>query len=97
MASAIYTDLSQYYDLMCVDINYQEQSEHTHRLNQIFGNGGSRFVDLACGTAPHMGFFLQAGFVGIGVDINQPMLDIAHSRCPAATFIQGDMCELPWH
>lgn len=43
-----------------------------------------------------MGFFLQAGFVGTGVDISQPMLDIAHSCCPAATFVQGDMCELPW-
>lgn len=90
--NALYTDLSDYYDLMCADIDYQSQSDTTHRLNQIFGNGGIRHLDLACGTGPHIRHFIQAGYQCHGIDINQPMLNIAQQHCPAATFEQGNMC-----
>lgn len=90
--NALYTDLSGYYDLMCTDINYQSQSDNIHRLNQIFGNGGIQHLDLACGTGPHIRHFLEAGYQCHGLDINQPMLDIAQQRCPKASFKQGNMC-----
>ncbi len=37
-STALYTDLSGYYDLMCADINYQQQSQGIDRLQQFFGN-----------------------------------------------------------
>ena len=40
--TAIYTDLSGYYDLMCADIDYGAQSSAVQRLQQLFGNGGRR-------------------------------------------------------
>lgn len=91
--NALYTDLSGYYDLMCADINYQAQSNNAHRLHQIFGNGGKRHLDLACGTGPHIYHFLQQGYLSSGLDINQPMLDLALRRCPDAQFELGNMCE----
>ncbi|MEL0169422.1 MAG: class I SAM-dependent methyltransferase [Pseudomonadaceae bacterium] len=90
--NAIYTDLSGYYDLMCADIDYQAQSHCVQRIHQLFGNGGKRHLDLACGTGPHVRHFLDAGFQSSGLDINQPMLDLAQQRCPEATFSQQDMC-----
>ena len=90
--NAIYTDLSGYYDLMCADIDYQAQSECVQRIHQLFGNGGKRHLDLACGTGPHVRHFLDAGFQSSGLDINQPMLDLAQQRCPEASFSQQDMC-----
>lgn len=90
--NAIYTDLSGYYDLMCADIDYPAQSECVQRIHQLFGNGGKRHLDLACGTGPHVRHFLDAGFQSSGLDINQPMLDLAQQRCPEATFSQQDMC-----
>ncbi|NVK72430.1 MAG: class I SAM-dependent methyltransferase [Oceanospirillaceae bacterium] len=90
--NALYTDLSGYYDLMCADINYQAQSNNAHRLHQIFGNGGKKHLDLACGTGPHIGFLQQQGYQCNGLDINQPMLDIAQKRCPDAQFQLGNMC-----
>ena len=33
--NALYTDLSDYYDLMCADIDYQAQSHCIHRLQQL--------------------------------------------------------------
>jgi len=90
--NALYTDLSDYYDLMCADIDYEAQSHCVHRLQQIFGNGGRRHLDLACGTGPHVRHFLDAGYRSSGLDINQPMLDKAALRCPEAQFSLQDMC-----
>jgi predicted TPR repeat methyltransferase len=90
--NALYTDLSDYYDLMCADIAYQAQSHCIHRLQQLFGNAGSRHLDLACGTGPHVRHFIDAGYTSSGLDINQPMLDKAAIRCPQARFSLQDMC-----
>ena len=90
--NALYTDLSGYYDLMCADIDYRAQSHCIHRLQQIFGNGGRRHLDLACGTGPHVRHFIDAGYQSAGLDINQPMLDRAALRCPEAQFDLQDMC-----
>ena len=90
--NALYTDLSGYYDLLCADIDYQAQSHCIHRLQQLFGNAGSRHLDLACGTGPHVRHFIDAGYSSSGLDINQPMLDKAAMRCPQAHFSLQDMC-----
>lgn len=90
--NALYTDLSDYYDLMCADIDYQAQSHSIHRLQRLFGNAGSRHLDLACGTGPHVHYFSEAGYASSGLDINQPMLDQAAIRCPQAHFSVQDMC-----
>ncbi|RUR32919.1 class I SAM-dependent methyltransferase [Vreelandella andesensis] len=89
--NALYTDLSGYYDLMCVDIDYHAQSNAIRRLHQIFGNKGKRHLDLACGTGPHVRHFIDEGYISSGLDINQPMLDIAATRCPEAHFSLQDM------
>lgn len=90
--AALYTDLSQYYDLMCQDIDYQMQSFGVSRLHQIFGNGGNLHLDLACGTGPHIEHFLRQGYVCSGLDLNQPMLDLAQTRCPDAIFSLQNIC-----
>ena len=90
--NALYTDLSGYYDLMCADIDYRAQSHCIQRLQQLFGNGGRRHLDLACGTGPHVRHFIDAGFASGGLDINQPMLDRARIRTPDAHFVAQDMC-----
>lgn len=90
-SNKLYTDLSGYYDLMCADIDYPEQSSGMRRLNQLFGNGGRSHLDLACGTGPHIRHFLDFGYRSQGLDINQPMLDKAKVRCPEAEFTLGDI------
>ncbi|MGB5446087.1 MAG: class I SAM-dependent methyltransferase [Psychromonas sp.] len=90
-ANALYTDLSGYYDLMCVDIDYQAQSHCIRRLHQLFGNNGNTHLDLACGTGPHVRHFIDFGYQSSGLDLNQPMLDIATARCPEAQFSLQNM------
>ncbi|SCX24165.1 Methyltransferase domain-containing protein [Pseudomonas sp. NFACC25] len=90
-SNALYTDLSIYYDLMCADIDYRAQSHSVRRLHQLFGNDGRRHLDLACGTGPHVRHFLDFGYRSTGLDISQPMLDLAQLRCPEARFSRQDM------
>ena len=90
-STALYTDLSSYYDLMCADINYEEQSNYVRRIHQLFDNQGKNYLDIACGTGPHVRHFIDFGYQASGLDINQPMLDIAQQRCPEAKFILQDM------
>jgi ubiquinone/menaquinone biosynthesis C-methylase UbiE len=90
--NALYTDLSGYYDLMCADIDYQAQSNCVRRLHQIFGSNGKKHLDLACGTGPHVQHFIDFGYQSSGLDINQPMLDLAQQRCPTGHFSLQDMC-----
>ncbi|MBU2873482.1 class I SAM-dependent DNA methyltransferase [Marinobacter salexigens] len=89
----LYTDLSAYYDLMCADINYHAQSYGVRRLHQLFGNDGNAHQDLACGTGPHVRYFIDFGYQSSGLDINPPMLAQAKTRCPEAQFTLGDMCD----
>ena len=90
-SNALYIDLSAYYDLMCSDINYQQQSASIHRLQQFLGNNGLQHLDLACGTGPHVRHFIDFGYQCSGLDINQPMLDMAMRHCPEAQFNLQDM------
>ncbi|PKG39808.1 class I SAM-dependent DNA methyltransferase [Psychromonas sp. Urea-02u-13] len=91
--NALYTDLSSYYDLMCADIDYKAQSSSIRRLHQIFGNDGNTHLDLGCGTGPHVRHFIDFGYQSHGLDLNQPMLDIATVRCPEAQFSLQNMSE----
>ncbi len=93
-STALYTDLSRYYDLMCADIPYPEQSAYVHRLNRLLGNHGNDYLDLACGTGLHIQHFLDLGYSATGIDIHQPMLDRAAARCPGAHFLRQDMADL---
>ncbi len=94
---ALYNDLSGFYDLLCADIDYHAQSTAAHRLNQLFGNQGRCHLDLACGTGPHIRYLLDLGYHSTGLDLNQPMLDLAKIRCPEAEFICQDMSQLGFH
>jgi len=90
--NALYSDLSEYYDLLCADIDYRAQSQAIQRLQRLFGNGGRRHLDLACGTGAHARHFIDMGYRSSGIDLNQPMLERAAVRCPEAQFSAQDMC-----
>lgn len=87
----LYGDLASYYDLLCAHIDYAEQAATARRLHQLFGQGGSRYLDLACGTGPLVEQFTAYGYDATGLDLNPAMLQLARARCPAAEFSLQDM------
>jgi len=93
-APSLYADLSHYYDLLCSDINYREQSEFALRANQCLGNGGRQYLDMACGSGVLLEHFFRAGFECSGLDISADMLALAAERCPEAQLMCADMSDL---
>ena len=89
----LYGDLSGFYDVMCAEINYAEQCEAALRIHKLFGNGGLNYLDLACGTGPHIEQFLHYGYRATGLDLNPAMLSQAQARCPSANYSQQNMSD----
>jgi len=90
----LYADLSHYYDVLCSNIDYREQYDFAVRASGIWGNGGKRYLDLACGSGSLLSHFSTAGFICSGLDLSADMLKLAQQRCPTATLICADMKEL---
>ena len=90
----LYADLSHYYDVLCSHIDYREQCDFVLRANQLWGNGGKNYLDLACGSGSLLAHFATADFICSGLDISADMLKLAQLRCPSAQLICADMKDL---
>ncbi|MFT5084710.1 MAG: SAM-dependent methyltransferase [Lentisphaeria bacterium] len=90
-STVLCTELAHSYDLVCSEINYQDQSKSACRIHHLFGNGGLACLDLGCGTGPHIDHFVQKGYRVTGLDLNQAILDQAALRCPQGEFSLQDM------
>jgi SAM-dependent methyltransferase len=56
---------------------------------------GARVIDLGCGNGePHLAAMLARGFHVTAVDFSGEQLARARARCPTATIIQADSCEV---
>ncbi|BBI62566.1 hypothetical protein HSBAA_38720 [Vreelandella sulfidaeris] len=55
--NALYTDLSGYYDLMCLDIDYQAQSNAIRRLHQILVTAAPLTWISPVALAPRASFY----------------------------------------
>lgn len=57
---------------------------------------GTRLLDVACGPGWLSAAAVQRGAIVTGVDFAEPMVALARSRCPNATFHTGDAEHLPF-
>jgi ubiquinone/menaquinone biosynthesis C-methylase UbiE len=88
----IYTDLADYYDLFCAEVDYTEQCTFARRVFSTFAqSGGMEYLDLACGSGQHMQIMQHHGFVPQGLDNSAEMLALAAQRCPDADL---HLCDL---
>lgn len=65
-------------------------------LQQVFGSGGGRLLDLGCGTGEHSRFLASKGFDVTGIDASPAMLAKAtDAPLPAnLRFLAGDITEV---
>lgn len=91
----LYGNLSSYYDLFCAGVDYTAQCEFAHRAFQCFAlTSGQCYLDLACGTGPHIESMQGYGYACTGLDNSQNMLQMAQLRCPEADFVLANMVDL---
>lgn len=95
--NSLYADLSRYYDQFCAGVDYAQQCDFAERAFHCFGESGGTesfagdYLDLACGTGPHLHFMQRKGFRCSGLDNSAQMLALAQQRCPQA---QLSLCDL---
>ncbi|HET8730662.1 MAG TPA: class I SAM-dependent methyltransferase [Moraxellaceae bacterium] len=90
--SALYADLSGYYDRFCLEVDYAAQCAFADRVARTFGDsGGKDYLDLACGTGQLLAHMMARGYTGTGLDNSQAMLDLAARRCPEAHWLCCDL------
>jgi ubiquinone/menaquinone biosynthesis C-methylase UbiE len=52
-------------------------------------------LDAACGTGRHARHLVELGYEVVGIDLTPEMLDHARRAVPNATFVEGDLTDLP--
>lgn len=89
----MYTQSAKFYDAIYGHKDYAREARLVHDLiSQHKSSDGQTLLDVACGTGQHLAF-LQPFYTAWGLDIEPGLLEIARQRCPAATFVQGDMLD----
>jgi len=96
--SNLYADLSVYYDRFCAEVDYAEQCAFANRAFGCFATSGGRdYLDLACGTGPHLLHMGDYGFELNGLDNSIRMLEQAAIKVPDAQLMLADMAALDQH
>jgi len=57
--------------------------------------GGTRLVDLGCGTGRALVLAAERGASVVGVDATEPLLAVARTRLPGASLLLGELDRLP--
>jgi ubiquinone/menaquinone biosynthesis C-methylase UbiE len=56
---------------------------------------GGRVLDAACGTGRHSRHLVDLGHEVLGIDLSPEMLNRAAANVPEATFVEGDLRDIP--
>ncbi|CAN5443828.1 class I SAM-dependent methyltransferase [soil metagenome] len=58
-------------------------------------SAGARVLDAGCGTGRVAIRLAELGFEVVGVDVDDSMLAVAREQAPDATWLRGDLADLP--
>ena len=65
-------------------------------LDAVGAGPNTRVLDVACGPGYLAARAVERGATAVGIDIAEPMIEIARQRFPRAEFRQGDAQALPF-
>src|ERR1700709_1510784 len=77
----------------------QEQAGRTddvYVLNSLSLNASIKLLDVGCGSGYFCKLANEKGAITVGIDASGALIDEAKERLPHATFIVGEMEELPF-
>jgi len=93
----LFATIADRYDLITAVLSYGQDAKWKARLVSIADvRRGERALDLAAGTGDIAFAVAARGAKTIGLDITHRMLQLAHAKSSAASFITGDMTSLPF-
>jgi SAM-dependent methyltransferase len=91
----LYSSLANIYHEMYQHIfNYDEEFSFYDSI--LKKNHCTNILEIGCGSGMLARRFLKNGYIYLGLDLFNEMLDIARSEVKADTFVQCDMRNLPF-
>jgi ubiquinone/menaquinone biosynthesis C-methylase UbiE len=87
------------FDELAADYDAGRTGYSSDLYNSILGYGLSarqHTLDVGCGTGLASRPLIENGVAVTGVDVSEPMIDIARKRSPAATWVVGAAEKLPF-
>jgi len=73
----------------------REQEICQKLVNKFFPNKMNCYIDFACGTGRHTVVFEKFAMNSYGIDVSQPMISLAKSKCQNTKFIINDITVEP--
>lgn len=86
----MYTQTAELYDAIYGHKDYMSEVDKLRRLLLAVAPEARTLLDVACGTATHLGL-LRGDYQVEGVDVQPEMLTVARRRLADVTFHEGDM------
>jgi SAM-dependent methyltransferase len=71
---------ARYYDLLYAGKDYAAEAQYVHQLIQRHRPGGTRLIDVGCGTGAHGAELARLGYRLLGIDASPEMLAAARER-----------------
>jgi len=100
MSKKIFDVYSEYYNLIYQDKKYDEEAHFIDSILNEYGRGGTKLLDLGCGTGTHDWILSGLGYQVTGIDQSDEMLNIARNRNhdnpdidKRPTFLRGSLTE----
>lgn len=98
MSNSAYSRFAKHYDLLTLNVDYDEIAKVYNSLIERYGKKGGTLLDLGCGTGSLSERMCLMGYEVIGLDISPDMLSAAfEKKCERELDIQyvcQDMTEL---
>ncbi|MBD1394224.1 class I SAM-dependent methyltransferase [Mucilaginibacter glaciei] len=77
----------------------QEQTGNAgyeYALQHLQLSGATKLLDVGCGSGLFSSMAIAAGADVTGIDASEPLIEQAKERAPSATFLSGEMEDLPF-
>lgn len=87
-----YQRSARYYDLLSSHKDYRGAAGGLARLVRAAHPAARTWLDVACGTGGHLQF-LREQFDAEGLDLSEPMLEIARAKCPGVAFHHASLTD----
>jgi SAM-dependent methyltransferase len=87
-----YQKSARYYDLLSSHKDYRGAAAELARLVRGANPAARTLLDVACGTGGHLQY-LRDGFAVEGLDLSEPMLEVAREKCPGVPFHHASLTD----
>lgn len=82
----VFDEYARYYDLLYRDKNYRQEADFILSLLKGYVPKAKSLLELGCGTGIHAQMMAESGYRIHGIDLSEPMLQIAQSRKNSLSF-----------